>query len=231
MFSYILIALPVIIVYMVLLAAAGMQMHRPQIAMVFRSPGIALMAAAALWKTPAIDFVKISVFILLILWSALHTRLQYMSYRKTGKNSDNDKDLDREGSFSGKFMRKCLIHAILMLIISLPVLHIINNPYPIKAGFIHIAGLSVVLAGIISETESGQRFIASKTAALRIKEEPLSGFKKFILRSADYTTVLVWWGFWLMALPVIDGIFTLAGPLTITLLLRHIPSMTGFEKE
>lgn len=231
MFSYIPIALPVIIVYMILLAAAGMQMHRPKIAMVFRSPGIALMAAAALWKTPAIDFMKISVLILVILWSALHARLQYKSYRKTGRNSGNEKDLNREGSFSGKFMRKCLIHAILMLIISLPVLHIINNPYPVKAGFIHTAALLIVLAGIISETDSGQRFIASKVAALRNKEEPLSGFQKFILRSAGYSTALVWWGFWLMALPVIDGIFTLAGPLTITLLHRHISSMTGFEGE
>lgn len=118
-----------------------------------------------------------------------------------------------------------------MLIIAWPVLHILNNPQINDIGVVYMSGFIIFLAGFTFESVGDYQLGRFKKAEENRGKIITTGLWKYTRHPNYFGEAFLWWGFWLMAVPVMDGIFTIISPLVITWLLRYISGVPMLEKK
>ncbi len=131
-----------------------------------------------------------------------------------------------------RFARFWLLQALTVAVIMLPVSYLLDRSGAPGLGAWAAAGAAVWLAGLLVETTAD-----AQKSAFRAKDENrgrfvAGGLWRYSRHPNYFGEILVWWGLFLYAVPVLDGaaFVVVAGPLFITLLLLFVSGIPLLER-
>jgi steroid 5-alpha reductase family enzyme len=131
-----------------------------------------------------------------------------------------------------RFARFWLLQAITVAVVMLPVTYFLDRDDPPGAGIWAAAGAAVWLVGLVVEAVAD-----AQKSAFRAKEENHgrfieSGLWRYSRHPNYFGELLVWWGLFVYALPVLHGaaFAVAAGPVLITVLLLFVTGIPPLER-
>jgi len=123
-----------------------------------------------------------------------------------------------------------LLQGALLFVIVLPVLFI-NNSLDTSLNYLDFVGLAVWIVGFIFESLGDAqlaRFIKYSANKGKLMQ---GGLWKYTRHPNYFGEVTMWWGIWIIALSVADGVWGIVGPLTITFLILKVSGIPMLEKK
>ena len=130
-----------------------------------------------------------------------------------------------------QFFQVFMLQGFIMLVVAWPVLHILYRGAAIKAGVMDAAGLLIFACGFYLELKADRQMKLFAADPVNKGKLITTGLWKYSRHPNYFGEALLWWGIWLLAVPVTDGLFTIAGPVLITLLLRYVSGVPMLEKK
>ena len=184
--------------------------------------------AVALAFTGGRDAVQLVASLLVLLWAL---RLGgYLFRRILRMKVDHRFDGMRDKPL--RFARFWLLQAVAVAVIMLPVSYLLDRSAAPGFGAWAIAGAAVWLAGLLAESVAD-----AQKSAFRARDENrgrfiASGLWRYSRHPNYFGEILVWWGLFLYAVPVLDGaaFAVVAGPVFTTLLLLFVSGIPPLER-
>ncbi len=228
---YITLAL-VLFVYMSLWFVFSLIKKRNDVADVAWGLGFVLMAWTSLFLSNDFGLRSVLINILVSVWGL---RLAWHIHtRNKGKTEDYRYEAWRKewGSFFyiRSYFQVYLLQGLLLFLIVSPVL-VINKSYNSSVGFLDLVGVLVWLFGFYFEVVGDAqlaRFIKNPENKGKLMQ---SGLWAYTRHPNYFGEVTLWWGVWLVALSVPNGIYAIIGPLTITFLILKVSGIPLLEKK
>lgn len=232
MFGYLVESALLIFVLMTLVFLIALKLKDNSIVDIFWGLGFIALVIFSLLNSESIDTAKILTSILVIIWGL---RLSgHIFLRNRGKGEDfRYANWRRTWKYFilRSYFQVFMLQGFFMLIIAWPVLHILNNPQINDIGVVYMSGFMIFLAGFTFESVGDYQLGRFKKAEENRGKIITTGLWKYTRHPNYFGEAFLWWGFWLMAVPVMDGIFTIISPLVITWLLRYISGVPMLEKK
>lgn len=128
------------------------------------------------------------------------------------------------------YVQVYLLQGILLFLIVIPVLFINKNAGG-SLGLLDFVGVAVWLLGFYFEVVGDAqlaRFIKDPTNKGKLMQ---SGLWAYTRHPNYFGEVTQWWGIWLIALSVPNGLLAIIGPLTITMLILKVSGIPMLEKK
>ena len=232
MFNYLSDAALVVFVYMSLVFALALVLHDNSIVDIFWGLGFIVLTVFSIIRNGSPGILQFLVTLMVLIWGL---RLSvHIFKRNLGRGEDfRYANWRRTWKFFilRSYLQVFMLQGFFMLVISWPVLHVLNNPSPAVPGFIHASGLLVFLAGFLFEAIGDYQLAVFRKNPDNAGKLITTGLWKLTRHPNYFGEALLWWGFWLLALPLIDGIYTVVSPLVITWLLRYVSGVPMLEKK
>ncbi len=186
------------------------------------------LLAVVLLLTGARQPVQLVASLLVLLWAV---RLgAYLFRRILRMRVDHRFDGMRDEPL--RFARFWFLQAITVAIVMLPVSYLLDRSDPPGFGGFAIAGACVWLAGLLIETVAD-----AQKSGFRAKDENrgrfvASGLWRYSRHPNYFGEILVWWGLFVYAVPVLHGasFSVVAGPVFITVLLLFVSGIPLLER-
>jgi len=127
------------------------------------------------------------------------------------------------------FLQIFMLQGALLLLVAMPVL-LVNASPASPLGWLDGLGFLLWLTGFLFEAVGDWqllRFIRTPGHRGKLMTE---GLWRYSRHPNYFGEVTLWWGLWLMALPVPHGLWALIGPLTITLLILKVSGIPMLEE-
>ncbi|MDW7670976.1 MAG: DUF1295 domain-containing protein [Bacillota bacterium] len=128
------------------------------------------------------------------------------------------------------FFQVFMLQGLFMLVVVTPVLLIQVSEQP-GFGIFEMAGLVVWLIGFYFESVGDRQLKDFKADPANRGQIIQSGLWQYTRHPNYFGEATMWWGLWLMALPVPWGWVGLIGPVTITWLLVFVSGVPMLEKK
>jgi steroid 5-alpha reductase family enzyme len=228
--TYYLILALLLFAYMSLWFVISLVKKRNDVADVAWGLGFVLLAWVSLYLSGASGQRELMVCLLVSIWGL---RLAWHIYgRNTGKAEDYRYQKWRKewgkSFYLRSYLQVYLLQGVLLFMIVLPVL-LINKNSETSLGLIDYIGLSVWLFGFYFEAV-GDAQLARFTKNPANKGKLMqSGLWAYTRHPNYFGEVALWWGIWLIALAVPNGVFAIVGPLTITFLILYVSGIPMLE--
>jgi steroid 5-alpha reductase family enzyme len=192
--------------------------------------GFVLLAWASFYLSGAGGQRELLVCLLVSIWGL---RLALYIYRRNkGKPEDYRYQKWRrdwgEWFYLRSYLQVYLLQGALLFLIALPVLVINKNGEGIP-GILDFIGVAVWFFGFCFEAIGDAqlaRFIKDPANKGKLMQ---SGLWAYTRHPNYFGEVTQWWGIWLIALAVPNGVFTVVGPLTITFLILKVSGIPMLE--
>jgi len=172
------------------------------------------------------------VFALVIIWGV--RLMLHISIRNMGKQEDHRYRAWREewgNSFLVRtFMQVFMLQGVLLLVISLPVTYAITNSGP-SLGSLGGIGSFIWLVGFLFEAIGDYQLLQFKRDPTNMGSIMKSGLWRYTRHPNYFGEVVLWWGIFLICLPVPGILWTVIGPLTITWLILRVSGTPLLEKK
>ncbi len=231
MFGYISEAALVILAFMTVVFIIALLVKDNSIVDIFRGPGLIVLTAYSLWQTDSTDFKKLLVSALVVIWGL---RLTIHIYLRNRGRGEDFRYANRRHTWKffilRSFLQIFMLQGFFMLVMAWPVLHI-NNGASVDSGMLDIAGFLIFITGFLFETIGDHQMVAFKKDPSNSGQLITTGLWKYTRHPNYFGEALLWWGVWLMAVPVVDGIYTIISPIAITILLRYVSGVPVLEKK
>ena len=187
----------------------------------------ALLAIALLF-TGAREAVQLVASLLVLAWAV---RLgAYLFRRILRMKVDHRFDGIRDHPL--RFARFWVLQAITVAVVMLPVSYLLDRDHPPRFGAWAAVGVCIWLAGFVLETVAD-----AQKSAFKAKDENRGrfiavGVWRYSRHPNYFGEMLVWWGLFVYAVPVLHGaaFAVVAGPLFITLLLLFVSGIPPLER-
>ncbi len=232
MFNYLSDAALVVFVYMSLVFVLALVLRDNSIVDIFWGLGFIVLTVFSIVRNDSPGVLQILVALMVLIWGL---RLSvHIFKRNLGRGEDfRYANWRRTWKFFilRSFLQVFMLQGFFMLVISWPVLHVLNNPSPAVPGFIHASGLLVFLTGFLFEAIGDYQLAVFRKNPENSGKIITTGLWKLTRHPNYFGEALLWWGFWLLALPQLDGIYTVVSPLAITWLLRYVSGVPMLEKK
>jgi steroid 5-alpha reductase family enzyme len=184
--------------------------------------------AVVLPFTGAATSVQLVASLLVVVWAV---RLGVYLFRRILRMKvDHRFDGVRESPL--RFARFWLLQATTVALVMLPVSYLLDRDHTPGAGVWTIAGALVWLVGLLVEAVAD-----AQKAAFKAKEENrgrfiASGLWRYSRHPNYFGEMLVWWGLFLFAVPVLHGaaFAVVIGPIFITVLLLFVSGIPPLER-
>jgi steroid 5-alpha reductase family enzyme len=187
----------------------------------------ALLAIVLLF-TGAREPVQLVASLLVVVWAV---RLGgYLFRRILRMKVDHRFDGIREEPL--RFARFWLLQAITVAVVMLPVSYLLDRAHPSAFGAWAVVGGAVWLVGLLIEAVADAQKSAFKTKAENRGRFIASGLWRYSRHPNYFGEMLVWWGLFVYAAPVLHGAAyaVVAGPVFITLLLLFVSGIPPLER-
>jgi len=173
-------------------------------------------------------------FLVGLLVSIWGIRLAWHIHRRNkGKTEDYRYAKWREEWGKWFYLRSYLqvyfLQGALLFLIVLPILFI-NKGAGQDLGVLDFVGLAVWILGFVFESVGDAqlaRFIKDPANKGKLMQ---SGLWQYARHPNYFGEVLMWWGLWIIALSVPNGLYGIIGPLTITFLILKVSGIPMLEK-
>jgi steroid 5-alpha reductase family enzyme len=187
-----------------------------------------VVLAVVLLPTGAAKPVQLVASLLVIVWAV---RLgAYLFRRILRMKVDHRFDGIREQPL--RFARFWFLQASTVAIVMLPVSYLLDREQPPGLGAWSIAGALVWLVGLLTETLADTQKAAFKAQEENRGRFVADGLWRYSRHPNYFGEMLVWWGLFLFAVPVLHGaaFAVVLGPLFITLLLLFVSGIPPLER-
>lgn len=127
------------------------------------------------------------------------------------------------------YLQVYILQGIFLFIISLPIIQV-NLKTNVHFGLLDIIGVLVWLFGFVFESVADRelaKFIGDPNNKGKILQ---TGLWKYSRHPNYFGEVLSWWGIWLMSVSVAGGVYTIFGPITITVLILFVSGVPLLEE-
>lgn len=144
---------------------------------------------------------------------------RYLEWRKTWKNL-----------YVRSYLQVFVLQGILLFLISLPVLSV-NRSVSNSFGVLEVVGLFVWALGFYFETTGDKQlkdFITNPANKGKLMDQ---GLWQYSRHPNYFGEVTQWWGIFIIALSIPGSVFTVLGPLTITILILFVSGIPLLEKK
>jgi steroid 5-alpha reductase family enzyme len=186
------------------------------------------LLAVVLLLTGAAEPVQLVASLLVVVWAV---RLgTYLFRRIMRMKVDHRFDGMRDEPL--RFARFWLLQAITVAVVMLPVSYLLDQENAPGLGVWSVVGAAVWLVGLLVEAIAD-----AQKSAFRAKEENsgrfiASGLWRYSRHPNYFGEMLVWWGLFLYAVPVLHGaaFAVVIGPVFITLLLLFVSGIPPLER-
>ncbi len=204
---------------------------RNDIADVAWGPGFILVAAVSLVSGGVYSIRGILVSVLVLIWGV---RLaMHIHNRNRGRAEDPRYRTWREewGEWFvlRSFLQVFMLQGILLVMVAVPVITA-NQAAPAPLALSDFPGLATWLCGF------GFEVIGDRQLHLFVRNPQnrgklmTSGLWRYTRHPNYFGEVTLWWGIWLMTLPLQGGWLAVVGPLTITMLILKVSGIPMLEK-
>lgn len=231
MSEYLITAAITVFLYMLMVFVLALLLRDNSIVDIFWGLGFVVLSLVSLYPFDSQDIKQIVVNSLILVWGI---RLSvHIFIRNRGRGEDfRYANWRRTWKYFvlRSFLQIFMLQGFFMLIISWPVLHINSNISP-DFGMLDVVGILVFLTGFLFEAIGDYQMVVFKKDPANKGKLITTGLWKYTRHPNYFGEALLWWGLWLMALPVVDGIYTVLSPIVITLLLRYISGVPMLEKK
>ena len=186
------------------------------------------LLAVVLVFTGAGSAMQLVASLLVVLWAA---RLgTYLFRRILRMKVDHRFDGMRERPL--RFARFWLLQAITVAVVMLPVSYLLDREHPPGLGAWSVAGAAVWLAGLVVEAVADAQKAAFKAQETSRGRLLTSGLWRYSRHPNYFGELLVWWGVFVYAVPVLHGaaFAVVAGPAFITMLLLFVTGIPPLER-
>jgi len=132
--------------------------------------------------------------------------------------------------YASSYAQVYMLQGALLFVVALPVLGMNCRPGG-GFGFLEVMGVCVWLFGFLFEAVGDAelaRFASDPNNRGKILQ---TGLWRYTRHPNYFGEVVQWWGIWLMAAAVPGGWFSIAGPLTITVLILKVSGVPLLEKK
>jgi steroid 5-alpha reductase family enzyme len=220
------------LLFMVCLWIVSLVLRDVSIVDIFWGPGFVLVAWVA-WTLGEVHTLRGMVAALLTTVWGVRLGL-HIGVRNIGSGEDRRYRAMREKGgtlfpFTSLF-KVFLLQGVLMFIISLPVQIVQVQPGP-SFGILLVIGAIIWLTGFFFEAlgdEQLRRFLSDPENRGKVMDR---GLWRYTRHPNYFGESLIWWGLFIIALPVSGGWITIIGPLAITFLLLRVSGVTLLEKD
>jgi steroid 5-alpha reductase family enzyme len=197
---------------------------------IFWGPGFLIICLFTLFQADSFTPKKILVLCLVAIWSV---RLSgHIFIRNKGRGEDF-RYLNWRQQWKHFLLRSYfqifILQGILMLVIASPLI-LINSSGSEHIGVLEILGFILFLSGFLYETIADYQLAKFRTQE-NAGKLMTSGLWRFSRHPNYFGEATLWWGIWLMAIPEVNGLFTMLSPLVITFLLRYVSGVPLLEKK
>lgn len=128
------------------------------------------------------------------------------------------------------YLQVFLLQGVFLLIILSPVIHAAAAPAIAFNGFTWI-GLGCWIIGFYVEAVADRQLAVFKSNSRNQGALIQSGLWKYSRHPNYFGEILLWWGIFIMTLPVANGWYFVVSPLTITVLLVFVSGIPMLEKK
>jgi steroid 5-alpha reductase family enzyme len=194
--------------------------------------GFVLMAWTSFYLSGDSSARGMLINILVSIWGL---RLAWHIYKRN-KNKPEDYRYQKwrmdwgQWFYLRSYLQVYLLQGALLFLIVLPVL-MINKNFGSTLGILDFVGVAVWIFGFYFESV-GDAELAKFIKNPENKGKLMQGGLWAYTRHPNYFgEVTQWWGIWLVALSIPDGMFAIIGPLTITFLILKISGIPLLEKK
>jgi len=168
---------------------------------------------------------------LVIIWG--FRLMLHISIRNHGKPEDHRYRAWRkdwgDSYLVRSFLQVFLLQGFLLLIISLPVTYTITHMGP-RIGLPGVIGSFVWLIGFLFEAVGDYQLLHFKRNPANKGRIMKYGLWRYTRHPNYFGEVTLWWGIFLICLPVPGSLWTVVGPLTITWLILKVSGTPLLEK-
>jgi steroid 5-alpha reductase family enzyme len=221
-----------LLVYMSLWFLFSLLKKRNDVADIAWGLGFVLMAWLSFYFSSASNMRSIVVCLLVSIWGL---RLAWHIHNRN-KGRQEDYRYQKWRTDWGKwfyvrsFFQVYILQGLFLFLIALPVF-VINKNSITSFGALDFVGLFIWLVGFYFEVV-GDLELARFTKNLENKGKLLRSGLWFYTRHPNYFgEVTQWWGIWLIAFSVPNGLVTVIGPIMITFLILKISGIPLLEKK
>lgn len=220
-----------VLVYMTGWFAAAQVRGRNDIADVAWGLGFILAAAVSLVAGQVYPLRGLLLSALVLVWGirlALH-----IHNRNRGRGEDPRYRKWREewGRWFvlRSFLQVFLLQGFLLLLVALPVMYA-NAAPDVPLGWLDLLGLALWLSGFCFEAVGDWQLLRFIRDPRNKGKLMTTGLWRYTRHPNYFGEVTLWWGIWLMALPLPGGWMTVIGPLTVTILILKVSGIPMLEK-
>ncbi len=230
--NYYLILSALLFVYMSLWFVVSLIKKRNDVADVAWGLGFVLLTWTSFYISGDFGIRTILVGVLVSVWGL---RLAWHIHRRNRNKTEDYRYLAWRNEWGKWFYIRSyaqvyLLQGLLLYLIVSPVL-VINNGTNAIFGILDVLGLLVWLFGFYFESVGDAqlaKFISDPTNKGKLLQ---TGLWSYTRHPNYFGEVTQWWGIWLIAISVPYGIFSIVGPLTITILILKVSGIPMLEKK
>ena len=205
--------------------------HRNDVADIAWGGGFVIAAITAMIAAGINEPRSILVLVLVMVWG--FRLMLHISIRNQGKPEDPRYRAWREEWGSSllvrTFLQVFMLQGVLLLVISLPVTYAITHNSS-NLGFLGGIGILIWLIGFLFEAIGDYQLLKFKKNPANKGKIMKSGLWRYTRHPNYFGEVLLWWGIFLICLPVPGSLWTIIGPLTITWLILKVSGTPLLEK-
>ncbi len=122
-----------------------------------------------------------------------------------------------------------VLQGLLMLTISAPLVVATMAVLPDPIGLTHLLGAAVVLIGLLCEVIADHQLAAFRRDPAKRGQVLDSGLWRYSRHPNYFGEALLWWGFWILALPQPYGWATVFAPVLMSFLLLRVSGVTMLD--
>jgi len=230
--SYFLTLILILFTYMNLWFVVSLLKKRNDVADVAWGLGFVLMTWTSFFLSDDSGVRGLLVGLLVSIWGLrlawhIHARnkgktedYRYLAWRKEWGN----------WFYIRSYFQVYLLQGMFLFLIAMPVL-LINKNIGGALGLLDFLGVAIWLVGFYFESVGDAqlaRFIKDPANKDKLMQ---SGLWAYTRHPNYFGEVTQWWGIWLIALSVPNGVFAIIGPLTITFLILKVSGIPMLEKK
>ncbi len=229
---YFLTILGFVFIYMTCWFVVSLFLKRNDIADIAWGLGFIITAFFAFFLSEEFAIRQVVVLSLVALWG-LRLSL-HIYFRNRGKKEDYRYALWRKAwgkwFYIRSYFQVYIFQGVMLFLIISPVLAIAKFGGP-ELGLLDALGVLVWWVGFLFESVGDMqltRFLKDKKNKGKLMQ---SGLWKYTRHPNYFGEVLGWWGIFIIALSVPYGVFSVVGPLTITILILKLSGIPLLEKK
>jgi len=196
------------------------------------SYALAVIAPVYAWLGQGLPQRKVIAVTMALLWSLRLGTYLFIRVKKHHPHEDVRYEVLRQkwqGQLARNFFLFFQAQAVLIVLLSLPVLLACLNPAP-TLGFVEWAGFALWLVGLSGEALSDAQMQRFKSDPASKGQVCQAGLWRFSRHPNYFFESLVWWGFWLFACGSPWGWATVYAPLMILYFLLRVTGIPLTEE-